>query len=57
MIEAIEVHETQITKPIPVRLKKPLITGVYLGIGFLLAPTILCVFIYLITLLLATCFE
>ena len=41
MIEAVEVHETRITKTIPVELKHPVSTGVWLGIGFLLAPVML----------------
>ena len=41
MIEAIEVHETRIKEPIPVQLRRPIYTGVCLGIGLILAPGIL----------------
>ncbi len=43
MIEAIEVHETCITKPVFVELKHPFQVGVWLGIGFIFAPVILVV--------------
>ncbi len=35
MIEAIEKHETEVT------LKSPIRTGIYLGIGLILAPLVL----------------
>ena len=48
MIEAIETHETQITKTVPIKMKVPFETGVWFGIGLLLAPIILALIIAII---------
>ena len=49
MIEAIETHETQITKTVPVKLTKPLRTGIWFGIGLIIAPTVLFIIISIIS--------
>lgn len=51
MIEAVEVHETQITKSVSVEFEHPLLTGFWLGIGFVLAPIVLSILAFLIALL------
>ena len=47
MIEAVEVHETQITKSVPVELINPFEVGIWMGIGFVVAPFILLFILYL----------
>ena len=48
MIEAVEVHETQITKPMTIRLQYPFATGISFGLGlscaFVLVLLIIAVF-------------
>lgn len=53
MIEAIEKHETQITDSVKVILQRPVITGMYFGIGLILAPAFLYIIFIFITLLTA----
>lgn len=48
MIEAVEIHETRITKPVVVKLETPVFTGIWFGIGLMLAPAVLTIIIILI---------
>lgn len=41
MIEAIETHETQVIKPIKIKLLHPIHDGVLFGIGLIMAPILL----------------
>ena len=41
MIEAVEVHETRIMKPVDVKLMHPFVVGIWMGMGFIVAPFVL----------------
>ncbi len=49
MIEATEIHETHIKKPVFVELKHPFQVGVWLGIGLIFAPVVLFIGISIIS--------
>jgi len=48
MIEAVEVHEMQITKPVPVKLTHPFEVGIWLGMGFIVAPVVLILILMIV---------
>jgi len=48
MIEAIEIHETKITKTVSVKLENPLIVGIWLGIGFIAAPILIGIAVFIV---------